>query len=157
MSLVNIIVLSLLGLVTLSLGIYLGLLFAKLKAQKKSQKDSEHRLGELMEERHHNLRESIITISRAAVQNQCELSEACIRVKKLLENHPEIQDKPEFEIIQRMFGELEEFSYLEDRKALSKQEKFNQDKKRFMIEDKFRDPMLKALGKLIPVFEAKRK
>ena len=70
MSLVNIIVLSLLGLVTLSLGIYLGLLFAKLKAQKKSQKDSEHRLGELMEERDHNLCESIITISRAAVQNQ---------------------------------------------------------------------------------------
>lgn len=157
MSVTSIIILLLLGVVTLSLGVYLGLVLAKLRKQKQSQKSSELRLSELMDERHHNLRESIITISRAAVQDQCELSEACIRVKKLLENYSEIEARSEFEIIQRMFVELEEFSYLEDRKALSKQEKFNQDKKRFMIEDKFRDPMLKALDKLIPVFEAQRK
>lgn len=152
----NIFIFILLGLVTLFLGVYLGVLISRLKAQKRKQENSEQKVQEILVERDTHLRESIITISRAAVQNQCELSEACIRVKKLLENYPDIALQSEFEIISRMFNELREFDYLEARKAISKQERFNQDKKRFMVEDKFRDPMLKALTKLIEVFEKRR-
>lgn len=157
MSLTFIIIFIVLGILTLVLGIYLGFLLSNLRAQKKRQLESEAKLLEIADERNTHLRESIITISRAAVQDQCELSEACIRVKKLLENYPTVSEKPEFEIIQRMFSELEEFPYLEERKALTNQERFTQDKKRLMVEDKFRDPMLKALKILIEVFEKRRK
>lgn len=156
MSTEYIILFSVLGIATLLLGAYLGYILSNLKSQKKKQKESEEKLKALAVERNTHLRESIITISRAAVQNQCELSEACIRVKKLLENYPTIAEKPEFEMIERMYMELKEFPYLEERKALSKQARFTQDKKRFMVEDKFRDPMLKALTILIEVFEKRR-
>lgn len=152
----NIILLILLALITLSLGVYLGYLLSRVKSQKKKQRDSEEKLLELSRQRKEHLVESIITIARAAVQDQCELSEACIRIKKLLENYPQVAERADFEIIARMYGELSGFAYLEERKALSKQEKFNQDKKRFLVEDKFRDPMLKSLKTLITTFEEMR-
>lgn len=152
----NILIFIALGITTLFLGIYLGFVLSKLKSQKRTQKESEKKIQAALIERDTHLRESIITISRAAVQNQCELSEACIRVKKLLENYPTIASKSEFEIISRMYGEMSEFDYLEARNAITKQERFDQDKKRFMVEDKFRDPMLKALTKIIIVFEKRR-
>ena len=150
------IILLILGLITLGLGVYLGVLVSRLKSQANKRRQSEDQLRELAKERQSHLIESIITISRAAVQDQCELSEACIRLKKLLENYPTIAEKSEFEIISRMYVELKDFDYLEARKKLSKQEKFNQDKRRFMVEDKFRDPMLKSMALLITTFEGMR-
>ena len=81
MSFQYILLFSIFGVVTLVLGIYLGTILSRLKSQKKKQKESEEKLLDLANQRNTHLRESIITISRAAVQNQCELSEACIRVK----------------------------------------------------------------------------
>jgi hypothetical protein len=99
------------------------------------------------------LKDSIIIICRATVQKQCELSEACIRLKKLLENYPSIAQESEFLPIQEMYTEIEQFPYLESRNSLTKQERYKQDNARFKIEEAYTAKMHNSLNLLLERFE----
>jgi hypothetical protein len=145
-------VFTILSLTVLALGIYLGVLFGKIKQQKLKESKMQEKLLSLAAEREVFLKDSIVTISRAAVQNQCELSEACIRVYELLKNYPELKMHKEYSIIGEMFEQLSEFPYLAEREKLSKQDKFVQDSKRFQVEEKYRSEMHKSLNLLIHHF-----
>jgi hypothetical protein len=150
-------VLSALGVVTFLLSIYLGMIIVKVRNLKNArllkQQLNERKKEKELAKRDAFLKESIITICRATVQKQCELSEACIRVKKLLENYPDIAAQKEFEVIQEMYTAIEEFPFLEARSALSKQERFVQDNKRFKIEEDFSEKMYNSLNLLLTKFE----
>jgi hypothetical protein len=149
-----IIILILLALIVLGLGIYLGVLLGKIKQQKIKENQMQDKLLSLASEREVFLKDSIITISRAAVQNQCELSEACIRVYELLKNYPELGAHEEYSVIRHMYEALSDFPYLAERQKLSKQERFVQDTKRFQVEEKFRSEVVKSLDLLILHFNA---
>jgi len=148
------IIFILLSIVLFFLGIYLGILISKLKSQKRQMNEIKQVQLQARKEREQFIKNSIIIISRATVQDQCELSEACIRIKKLLENYPELESKTEYSVIQQMYQDLSSFDYLEARSQLSSQEKYGQDKKRFKVEDTYRSEMLKSLNLLIQHFEA---
>lgn len=149
-----IIIFLVLGFLAFALSIYLGFVLKKLKVKKEQdQLKSEIRQRDF-DKRQKFLKESIITISRATVQNQCELSEACLRIKKLLENYPEIASEEQFSAIQEMYLEIEEFPFLEERAKLTKQEKFKQDNKRYAIEEKYNKRVRKALELLLRKFES---
>lgn len=143
-----------LGLVTLGLAVYLGYLLKSISAQKKLAKQAEDKRLKALEDHANYLKDSIITISKATIQGQCETSEACIRIYKLLEYFPDIAKEEKYDVLSKMNDELSSFAYLDERQELSKQEKFNQDKERFKVEEKFNDSFIKALKSLVEDFEA---
>lgn len=145
-------ILVLLALIIFILGIYLGILSKKLSmqnARKQSLLEKESIASANAKEREHFLRESIDIISKSTLQGQCDLSESCIRLKKLLINFPDIESIEELKPIHDMYKEIEKFPYLEERKKLTKQERYSQDKERFLIEDRYREKVNKSLERLI--------
>ncbi len=94
--------------------------------------------------------ESVRIISLATVQNQCDLSEACIRLQNLMKRN-EVVDKfaSYIPVVEEMYQEIKDFAYLDERAKLSKQEKFKQDNKRFVIEEKFNNKFRKNLNQLL--------
>jgi hypothetical protein len=150
----QILFITILGAITFALSIYLGFLIKKLREQDREHKTllEEHR--EKLQEKAEYYKDSIIMISRATIQGQCETSEACVRIKKLLENFPEVEKETQFEIIQKMYEELSGFAYLDERKKLSKQDVFKQDSARFKVEEKYQDKFIQSLKVLVQRFES---
>ena len=138
-----------LGIVTFVLSIYLGLLIRKLKAKNIEQKTLLEEHMQQAQEKAEYYKESILIIAKATIQGDCEISEACIRIQKLLVFFPEISKEEEFSILQEMFQELNHLAYLDERKKLSKNELNNEDQQRFKIEGKFKDRFLIVLKNLI--------
>lgn len=135
----QILVFSLLAVVVFVLSTYLGFLYNKLRMQKKYIELKEIEYKEAIEKRESSIKESLFQISRAVINDQCEVSEGCIRITKLKEIIPSLEEIEELKVFNHMFSEIEKFPYLEARDELSKQEKFKQDNERFAIEDKYRD------------------
>jgi hypothetical protein len=142
-----------LGLIVFTLGIYLGILFGKLGKQKREKAILQAKLDKKIIEQDTYFKESIIFICKATIQGQCELSEACIRIKKLLEYYPDVQSLVEFIVIQDMYNEIKDFATHDSRKELSKQEVFNQDKSRVKIEKAYHDKFMTVLPSLQSQFE----
>ncbi len=149
----QLIIFTVLGLIVFILAIYLGILFSKISKQKITNKQQQELLDKKIEEQDIYFKDSIVSISRATLNGQCELSEACLRVVNLLKYYPEISAQPEYEPLHEMFSEIKEFAVLEERKKLPKQEVYNQDKKRLMVEKKYEHTVLKSLELLQKQFE----
>jgi hypothetical protein len=128
------IILIFLGLITLTLSIYLGLLFTRLWQHKKNLKKNEQELKSFLDQKRVETKESIRIICLATIQDQCEVSEAVIRLQKLVEFIPEHFEHINREILKSAYEDFGQFDYLEERKALSKQQRFDQDKRRFDLE-----------------------
>jgi len=135
-------------LIIAGLGVYAGKLVFQLQQQNARQKDArEKRLVVMFE--------SIHTIARAMQQQQCNVSEGTIRICRLLRALPEeARDySDEYPAIHTLFTEVRGFAILEDRKALSKQQRFNEDKAREAIEEQHETPVLKELPAIIAYCE----
>lgn len=109
-------------------------------------------------ERMKYLEESIWEISKATLQYQVELSEAVIRIKKLLD----LIDIPEsiryrMDPINKMYLEISKFSILDERKKLSSKVIFEQDQERYKIEDFYKDQVFICLSELNMFFKHKFK
>ena len=142
-----------LGLVAFFLSILLGITLRSLRAQKKKQDDYKVKLEAEIKKQDHYFKDSIIIICKATIQGQCEFSEACIRVKKLLEYYPDIESKKDYIVIQQMYEEIKHFPTHAERLSLSKKEIFKQDKLRFTLEKKYEQDFRKSLEILQKDFE----
>lgn len=130
----------------LSIGV--GYFYIKLKDETRKRIAEHDKMEEREKERQAFVRESLITIARAFVQKQCEASEACIRLRMLIDRI-DFVDNNDFPIIFSMYEEIKHFDTHQNRKDLSKQERFGQDKERFAIEDKHMDNLINECNKLI--------
>ena len=135
----------LLSLITLVLSIYLGVLFVRLHYQKKQQTQIKQQFQAQYDKKEKFYRDSLKIICQATLAKQCELSEACLRINHLLGFFPQKRSNENYRIIFDMYEQIKGFDILEDRLSLSKQAKFNQDKERIAIENKFSSKMYKAL------------
>lgn len=142
------------ALIIFGLSIYLGIIVSKVRFQSQKIKQKAQELDRQIQEKAKFYQESIIIICKATIQEQCELSEACIRVKKILEYFPNIGEKEQYQSVHQMYDEIKDFATHGERKKLSKQEIYNQDKQRFQIEQKYQEKMLVCLGTLQKEFEA---
>ncbi len=138
-----------LGAVVFALAIYLGFLFTKLKQQKNDQDDLQKKFDEKLKEQDYYFKDSLVTLARATLSGQCDLSECCIRVRKILEYYPELEANKDFGPIITMYEQIKIFPTHQERLDQSKQEIFEQDKKRFEIENDFRESVHNSLEKLI--------
>ncbi|MCU7553627.1 DUF2489 domain-containing protein [Alteromonas sp. ASW11-19] len=126
---------------TLALGFYAGRLMYQLKLQTaRHQAARDKRIG--------TITESILTISMAMEQQQCELSEGVIRIVNLLNALP-VDPKPDYRAkfphLHDLFVAVSGFAILDERKKLSKAEKRKQDKAREQIESEHESQVLAEL------------
>lgn len=142
-----------LAIIVFLLSIYLGFLLNKLKIQKKLNEESKKQLEEFTIKREASIKESILILCRAVINKQCEVSEGCLRIKKLMELIDIEVELYEFGSIEKMYEQIKDFAILDERNALSKQEKFNQDKKRFSIENEYAEDVKKACKELLAALQ----
>lgn len=115
-----------------ALAFYAGSLLFKLKKQNLDKQN-------ITNKRIQKITESIQTIAKAVQQEQCNLSEASIRLCHLLEGLP-IIDKPDYSIkypnLHALFNEIKDLPTHQDRKNQTKLETRKQDYHRQRLEDK---------------------
>lgn len=116
--------------VIVTLGFYAGRLVYKLRQQNSEKKAR-------TEERISNIVESITTIAAAMDQNQCNMSEGCIRLYHLLETLP-LVNKPDYSKqyigVYSLYNNVKELASHDARKQLSSEERRIQDSFRENVE-----------------------
>ncbi|TRW48787.1 DUF2489 domain-containing protein [Aliidiomarina halalkaliphila] len=101
-----------------ALSVYAGMLLTRLRSQNNAMRAAEGK-------RLHYLHESIETIAKAMQQDQCPLSEGCIRIAVLLDNLPEAERAgfPErFPAIHAMYERIKHMPTHDARKDYPKKE-----------------------------------
>jgi len=128
-------------LIILGLGFYAGKLLFLLKQQNARQKAA--RDGRI-----DTITESIVVISKAMQQQQCDLSEGAIRICKLLNALP-LEAPPEYKTkfphIYALYVEISGFAILEERRKLPLKERRKQDVAREQIESEYETKVLAEL------------
>lgn len=126
------------------LAFYAGSLLFKLKAQQQLRRQK-------TQQRVENITLSIQTISKALEQQQCNLSEACIRIFHLLEILP-ILDKPdfskEFPALYSLYDQIKDLPTHQARKAQSKKDTKQQDLRREELESQLESKILAEVATL---------
>lgn len=146
-----------LGLIVLGLSVYLGILFGKLKAQKQAQIAQDEKVERLLKERDEQIIESLDTIALVLIQEQCEPTEGCIRIKRLVDEIEYLKDRDELVVFHEMYEEVKGFATLQDYKDLNNTERFKQDNRRYAIEEKFNQRIKKASQHLRDIISENRK
>lgn len=127
-------VLIILALISLGLAVYAGLLLGKLRQRKKDIEVYKEDLLVKLTQRRQDILESLRIIALAVTQSQCEVSEGVIRIKKLVDEIEDLRIAPSLQDFHRIYEDFADFSYLDAREALGKQEKFKQDNERYKKE-----------------------
>lgn len=133
------------GLIVAGLAFYAGRLLLLLSKQNQRRQQA-------LDERINTISESIVTISKAMLQQQCELSEGAIRICNLLKALP-LNPSPEyankFPAIFTLFDAISGFATLEARRALDKRSRMQEDKQRQEIESQHESLVLNELDSII--------
>lgn len=126
------------------LSAYAGRMLFLLRQQNNRQK-------KIINTRVQRICESVDVICKAMEQQQCEISEGAIRVCNLLNALP-IKSPPQFEqefpMIYALFEKVRHFPILKDRQALSKKQKYQQDRERGQIESEYETRVLAELPQI---------
>ena len=140
----TIILFSILALVVLALSVYLGFLYSKLRSRKQAFEEAQKRADENNRERRLFIEESLRTLALVLIQEQCDPTEACIRIKKLIDEIEALDNKEELKVFHEMYEEVKHLAIKQEYKDLSKQAAFEQDNQRFAIEEKYSARLKKA-------------
>jgi predicted membrane protein len=127
-----------------ALAFYAGCLIFKLRTQQKLRKQkTQQRIDKIFQ--------SIQTIAKALEQQQCNLSEGCIRLYHLLEALP-VKNKPDFSQqfigLYSLYDQVKDFPTHDVRKAQSKIETKKQDLQREEIEAQMESQILNDVSEL---------
>lgn len=133
MSTIWIVLLIIGSLIIVGLAFYAGKLLQQVKQQKLRQQQEAELQQQKLTEKKHYLQESIVLISRAMLEQQCELSEGALRLWVLLDHWPQT-DKPD--PIQSYPGLYQMYQVVKD--MPTHQARKEQDKKLTRQQDKLR-------------------
>ncbi len=132
------VILLLMGTVIVAgLAFYAGKLLWLVKLQTQRQQQEQQLFAQKQQEKKRYLQESIVLISRAMLEQQCEFSEGALRLWVLYDHWPE-QDKPDATVaypgLYQMYQVVKDMPTHEARKAQEKQLTRQQDKVRQQAE-----------------------
>lgn len=136
------------GLIVLSLLGYLGWLLLQLKWQQRRHAAVQTQLDDSNQAQHEQRRKSIELIALAAIDGDCELSEACIRIKHLLDYYPGLAAEPEHRVIGEMYAEISGFATHDARQALTVSERSAEDRARYRIEERYGNAFMACMQTL---------
>ncbi len=120
-----------------------------IKAKKEKQKQE---FLERHQQKQADLKESLRIISLAAIQEQCEISEACLRMANLLPIYDGIDHQQEdIKAVFDLYTAIKDLKYLEERKGLNINQRFAEDDIRYAAEEKYKIEVLKACERIYEI------
>lgn len=122
----------LLGIViVLALAFYAGKLLKQVAQQKEQQQQAQLAQQQALNNHDKKVFDSVLLITRAMQQEQCEFDEGCWRLSVLLSSLKTLTELPEkFPAIFGLYDEIKDLAILDARKALEKKQRMREDYKR---------------------------
>lgn len=121
---------------------YLASLLWQLRAQQRRQAAVQEQHAQSNQAQHEHRRKSMEMIALATLDGDCDLSEACIRIKHLLDYYPGLAADPDYRVIGRMYAEISGFATHEARAELSPRARAAEDRARYQIEQRFGNELM---------------
>ena len=148
MSTIVIIVILLGVAIIAALAVYANKLLRQLKQQNQMRQDA-------VQKRIDRIDESVITIAKAMQQDQCPLSEGCLRIVVLLDHRPESTEydySKDYPAMHDMYERIKHMPTHENRKKFPKQKIKELDKEREGYEVELKEVILADVEKLLREF-----
>ncbi len=113
------------------LAFYAGKLLKQVAQQKEQQQQAQLEQQQALNKHDKKVLDSVLLITRAMQQEQCEFDEGCWRLSVLLLSLKTVTGLPEkFPAIFGLYDEIKDLAILDARKALEKRERMREDYKR---------------------------
>lgn len=140
----------LLGIVIIvALAFYAGKLLKQVAQQKEQQQKAQAAQQQALNTHDKKILDSVLLITRAMQQEQCEFDEGCWRLSVLLSSLKTMSELPEkFPAIFGLYDEIKDFAILDARKALEKKARMREDYKRMTALEKMHDKVVAELDSL---------
>ncbi|MBW3697668.1 DUF2489 domain-containing protein [Vibrio sp. T187] len=136
------------GLIILGLGAYAGYLLLQVKKQTELQ---EQHKALAIEKRNANIYDNVNTLCLAGIQGQCDLSEISIRIYNIMD-YVQGDERVDFEVeypaLSELFHVVKDMARGEDRQALVKKERMQQNLARHKAETRLNDAIIDELKQL---------
>jgi len=117
--------------VVVALAFYAGKLLKKVAQQKEQQQQAQLAQQQALNKHDKKVLDSVLLITRAMQQEQCEFDEGCWRLSVLLSSLKTVTGLPlKFPAIFGLYDEIKDLAILDARKALEKKERMREDYKR---------------------------
>lgn len=143
------------GLLIFSLSIVIGFLYSKLKTNERDELKNKLNEKQQSLEKSKFINESLRTITLACIQNQCEISEGCIRIKHLLQSSPELMTGGhDWSVFFEFESKLRKFATHEKRNELTTQQAFDEDKERMGLEKEYHDKFISSCKNLYEILKS---
>jgi hypothetical protein len=137
-------------LVIAALAFYAGNLLKQLSIQKEQQIQAQVTRQLALNKHDKKVLDSVLLITRAMKEEQCEFDEGCWRISVLLASlKTQSELELQFPSIFALYDKIKEFSILEERKKLNKKERMQQDYQRMKAESELHDSILVELDSLL--------
>ena len=135
--------------IIIELAFYAGMLLQRLNKQKKLQQQALIAKQRSLNNHDKKVFDSILLITRAMQQEQCEFDEGCWRLSVLLSSLKTVTELPAmFPAIFALYDEIKDLAILDARKALTKKERMREDYKRMTALTKMQDSVVTELDSL---------
>lgn len=134
--------------VIVGLALYAGKLLKRLKYQNQLRRDA-------VQQRVDRIDESIVTIAKGMQQDQCPLSEGCLRIVVLLDHRPESNEhdfSKDYPAMHEMYEKIKHMPTHDNRKKFPKKRIRQLDKEREGYEVTMKDTILADVDKLLKQF-----
>jgi len=133
-----------------ALAFHAGKLLKQLSTQKEQQMQVKVARQLALNQHDKKVLDSVLLITRAMKEEQCEFDEGCWRLSVLLASLKTQSDlEQEFPSIFALYDKIKEFSILEDRKKLAKKDRMEQDLKRMKAESELHESIVVELDELL--------
>lgn len=127
---------------------YLAWLLWQLREQQRRQTAVAEQLAASNQQQHEHRRKSMEMIALATIDGDCELSEACIRIKHLLDYYPGLATDPAYRVVGEMYAEISGFATHGARAELTLKARVAEDRARYQIEQRFGDDFMTCMRTL---------
>jgi hypothetical protein len=135
--------------IVLALAFYAGKLLKQVAQQKEQQQKAKFEQQQALNRHDKKVFDSVLLITRAMQEEQCEFDEGCWRLSVLLSSLKTMKGLAEkFPAIFGLYDEIKELAILDARKALDKKERMREDYKRMTALNQMHDGVVDELGTL---------
>ncbi|TYK64678.1 DUF2489 domain-containing protein [Colwellia echini] len=135
--------------IILVLAFYAGRLLKQVAQQKAQQIKAEQNQQAALNRHDKKILDSVLLITRAMQQEQCEFDEGCWRISVLLSSLKTLSNMDtKFLGIYGLYDAIKDFSILEARKQLTKKERMREDYQRMVALEKMHDAVVSDLALL---------
>lgn len=129
--------------------VFLGKQIVQLSQRLRADRLSRDRNAQFRSRRREDMIQSLKVIIMGIQQDQIELSEACLRIKGLLDHlAPALLDREPYQVFQTVNDRLAHMPTHGARERTDKRFVFRMDRERFAIEEQYRDQILEAADQL---------